>query len=220
MRVLLLAGLLALLSGCVTPISLDQQVPDVSYTPNDIIAIAVVDDRKRVREGKDPTFVGKAHATFGIPVDWHVKHIFTTEQDDKERTLAEVLQYRMVVGLQNDGWKVVPVNEEAQQKLPDLNAVLADTSADTLVMLTLNEWYFSINLNWVSAFNFDTNVDVSVKTLDPDLVFAKNITERDVIDEEASQSPQNKVFEAYRDQLIQVLEDPDVKAAVMRESFQ
>ncbi|WP_444940550.1 hypothetical protein ACJJI3_18760 [Microbulbifer sp. ZKSA004] len=61
----------------------------------------------------------------------------------------------------------------------------------------LNEWYFSVNLNWVSAFNFDTNTDILVYSLEEGRLLAKNIAERDVVDEQANESPQNNILRAY-----------------------
>ena len=66
-------------------------------------------------------------------------------------------------------------------------AALVAEEAEALLTLLLNEWYFSINLNVVSAFNFDTNTDITVRRLGVGEVLSKNMTGRDVIDEEATQ---------------------------------
>jgi len=47
----------------------------------------------------------------------------------------------------------------------------------------------------------------------------KTIKDRDVIDEEAKQSPQNLILQAYRAQLLQILKDADVKNALMTEAY-
>lgn len=78
----------------------------------------------------------------------------------------------------------------------------------------LNEWYFSVNLNWVSAFNFDTNTDILVYSLEEGKLLAKNIAERDVVDEQANESPQNNILRAYKAQLDQIVNDEEVRNAV------
>ena len=57
---------------------LQDQAPSFTYTNEDGILITVIDERIRVKEGKPQNFVGIAHATFGIPVDWHVYQVLAT----------------------------------------------------------------------------------------------------------------------------------------------
>mgnify|MGYP003340887434 FL=1 len=83
-------------------------------------------------------------------------------------------------------------------------------------MLKLKEWFFSVNLSWVSSFNFDSDVDLIIISKGSTSDLKKTFKERDVIDEEANQSPQNHILMAYRAQLLQILMDPDVKNALMR----
>ena len=79
------------LTGCVTPVALEKQAPTAEYVPSGTVAIAVLDQRERVlKGGKPPTFIGKAHGAFGIPADWHVKPVLSTEEGDKERTPRRV----------------------------------------------------------------------------------------------------------------------------------
>lgn len=217
MRNITLIVMTSLVTGCVTPMALEEQVPDVGYVPQGVVAIAVVDERERVENGKEPTYLGKAHSSFGIPVDWHVKHIVNTEEGDADKTLAEVLQHRLVIGLRRDDWNVISMEDPSRPDVSKASTLHSDLGADVLVTLVLNEWYFSINLNWVSAFNFDTDVDVYVQTVEPAKLTQKNIAERDVIEEQADQSAQNNILEAYRNQLVQVFDDPEIRAAIIRE---
>ena len=217
MREILLIVVTSLVTGCVTPMALEDQVPDVGYVPQGVVAISVVDERGRVKNGKEPTYLGKAHASFGIPVDWHVNHIVNTEEGDADKTLAEVLQHRLVIGLRRDDWNVISMEDPSRPDVSKASILPSDLGADVLVTLVLNEWYFSINLNWVSAFNFDTDVDVYVQTVEPAKLTQKNIAERDVIEEQADQSAQNNILEAYRNQLVQVFDDPEIRAAIIRE---
>lgn len=208
---------LALLSlqACVTPIPLSEQSPNLDFSKDGKLLVSVIDQRERVNKGKKDTFVGVAHGSFGIPVDWHVKNVLATEKLDMNRNLSQFLEHRITTGLNQRGWNAeavdfsqVPSNEAAIEKM-------TDAEATSLLVLNLNEWYFSINLNWVTAFNFDTNSDVVVYHLQDGNVLNKNFTGRDVIEETASESPQNNVLRAYRDQLLEMFNDPDVRAALL-----
>ena len=126
------------------------------------------------------------------------------------------MQHRMLTGLGRSGWSVLSADMGTVDDALKPDAILQKSGADRLLMLVLKEWYFSINLNWVTAFNFDTEVDVIVTSSDSDIVFRKTIKERDVIDEEATQSYQNLVLEAYRAQLLQILTDTNVRDALTR----
>jgi hypothetical protein len=206
----------AIISGCVTPVTLEKQVPTAEYVPVGMVAIAVVDHRASVLlDGKPPTYIGKAHGVFGIPADWHVKPVLSTEEGDKERTLAEFIQNRLVAGLAKSGWNVEPIGPGSDDITQHPDAALQTSGADKLLVLELKEWYFSINLNWVTAFNFDTDVNVIVAPGRLGEPFRKTIKDRDVIDEEASQSPQNLILQAYRAQLLQIIMDPDVRNALV-----
>ncbi|WP_295799008.1 hypothetical protein [uncultured Microbulbifer sp.] len=202
------------LTACVTPVALEEQSAKPEYQVREPVLISVIDQRQRVKDGKAETYVGKAHASFGIPVDWHVKQVLATEPEDKQRTLAQFLEHRLVTGLNNTGWSAKAAD---LKQLPDSEQVqdlLLERDATKMITLVLNEWYFSINLNWVSAFNFDTDTNILVYDLARGQLVSKNIKERDVVDEQASQSPQNNVLLAYKAQLDQLINDPEVRQAV------
>jgi hypothetical protein len=202
------------LTGCVSPISLEEQVPKANYIESDKVLISIVDERKKIKEGKEETFVGVAHASFGIPVNWHVADVLATEKEDKKRTLSEWLEYRIVEGFNKKGWNVANIDLNNSATEAEINSILQDNDAATLITLTLHEWYFSINLNWVSAFNFDTDTTVAIHHINEGKLLNKHFKERDVIEESASESPQNNVMRAYRDQLQQIFNDPEVKKAL------
>ena len=215
-RVLLTSVLVFFLSGCVSAISIDQQTPKANYVVTEKVLISIIDQRKKVKEGKDKTFIGVAHSTFGIPVDWHVKHLLATEKEDKNRNLGQWLTHRIVAGLNNKGWQAEAVELEPSATEAEIKNALNAAGATTLIQLTLDEWYFSINLNWVSAFNFDTDTVVDIYHLTDGNVLSKRFKERDVIEESASESPQNNVLKAYREQLQQIFNDVEVKRALTK----
>lgn len=202
------------LTGCVSAIKLEQQIPTANYVPSDKVLISVVDERKKVKAGKDKTFIGVAHSTFGIPVDWHVGNLIATEKADKGKNLSEWLEHRIIHGLNKNGWNTEIVNLDNSEDDSEINSILKENDAAKLIKLTLHEWYFSINLNWVSAFNFDTDTAIEVFKLEDGKLLSKKIKERDVVDESAKESPQNNVLRAYREQLKQILNDPDIEKSL------
>ncbi|WP_318401174.1 hypothetical protein [Photobacterium leiognathi] len=200
------------ITGCVSPIPLHEQAPDTNYNVTKKVLISVNDQRERVKEGKPEDFIGVAHATFGIPVDWHVSQVLATEEGDKEKTLADFLEHRILHGLQKQGWNVEAVKVTSGASDSEIMTLLADNQADKLMQLNINEWYFSINLNWVSAFNFDTDTLVKIYEVNDGQILEKQIAGRDVIEEKGDKSPQNNVLRAYREQLVEIFSDPEVKS--------
>ncbi len=200
--------------GCVSPMALKDQLPIVDYTSKAKVIVAVLDKRKRVTQGKPKDFIGVAHATFGIPVDWDVKTVIATEKEDADRNLSDWLKYRIVEGLNQKGWDSIPVSFVGYPDIKEIDNKLTLYQADMIYLFVLKEWYFSINLNWVSAFNFDTDTELYVYNKFNSKEFFKNFKERDVINESSSESAQNNVLRAYKDQIQQILNDDELKAYV------
>jgi hypothetical protein len=203
-----------LATACVSPIPLKEQSAAPEYQVKEPVLISVIDQRQQVKDGKPENDVGKAHASFGIPVDWHVNQILATEPGDKEKSLAQFLQSRLVNGLNESGWNATGVELKEIPQDDAITQLMVEHNAKKMINLTLNDWYFSINLNWVSSFNFDTDTNILVYDLENGQLLAKNIKERDVVDEKASESPQNNVLRAYKAQLDQIINDPEVRQQV------
>lgn len=204
----------ALTTGCVSPIPFQEQLPQPSYLNDDSVLITVIDNRKRVQKGKPREFIGVAHGSFGIPFDWSVPQVLNVADGDKERDLAEFLEHRLSNGMQQKGWQAQTVKMDHLPSAAEAEAALKQANAKTLLALELNEWYFSINLNWVSDFNFDTDTNIHVYRMAEGEVLSKNIAERDVIVQKASDSPQNNILLAYREQLRQIVDDPQVRSTL------
>ncbi len=103
-----LLGLL-LLTGCVSHIPFDEQLPKPEYVKSGNVLVSVVDNRDRVKQGKPRNFIGVAHGSFGIPFDWSVPQVLDLADGDKERDLAAFLQHRLTSGLQKQGWAAQPL---------------------------------------------------------------------------------------------------------------
>lgn len=211
LRLLTTIFVIVSLTGCVTPMAFQEQLPDVAYTNNEGVVVSVIDERIRVKEGKPKDFIGIAHATFGIPVDWHVKQILATEEGDKERDLSGWLQHRIVKGLEQKGFRSASVELDDIPSVEEAKSLLLKNDASWLFVMVLNEWYFSINLNWVTAFNFDTDTDVHVFDAFTGELLSKKFKERDVVDEKADESHQNLIMAAYKAQLQQIFNDEEIR---------
>lgn len=212
--IILLSAAAALLTGCVTPIPLAQEAPDLSYKATRPVVVTVVDERDVLAEGKPPTYIGRAHSVFGIPSDMQVYPWFVSDKAKKDQTLAQALQDRIVVGLSDEGWQITAADYSKPPSRDEVVSLLASRGSDRLVVLSVTTWFVSINLNWVSAFNFDWGYRLEVLDAQGTSVASISDTGRDVVDEKADESPQNMIKMAYRERLIKILERPEVRAAL------
>lgn len=212
MRTIIALTAALLLSGCVATAPLAEQVPVPSYLPTSSVVVSVVDERERIREGGNPAAIGRAHGVYGIPATWRVHPVISVEDGDRDRTAAQWLQNRLARGLTDSGWSVseatLPMDATTQQ----VDEVLG--AAPTLLLLRLKEWWFSMNLNWVSAYTFTNDVEVSVYRQGEGLVLTKRFEAKDIIDEKASESPRNNILRMYSGKLTEYLDDAEVRAAL------
>ena len=214
---ILLAAML--LTGCVTPIPLAQEAPDLSYKATRSMVVAVIDERDFLAQGKPPTYIGRAHGVFGIPSDMQTYPWFVSDKSKKKQTLAQALEERIVVGLNDEGWQLVTAGYTARPTKDETLTLLATHNAQRLLVLSITQWFASINLNWVTAFNFDWGYRFDV--LDEQGIVVASIADfgRDVVDEEAKQSPQNTIKMAFRERIIKILERPEVKTALKEKTI-
>jgi len=200
-----------LLTGCVTPIPLAQEAPDLSYKATRPMVVAVIDERDYLAQGKPPTYIGRVHGLFGIPGDMQTYPWFVSDKSKKKQTLAQALEERIVVGLNDEGWQLVTAGYTTRPTKDETVTLLATHNVQRLLILSITQWFASINLNWVTAFNFDWGYRFDV--LDEQGIVVASIADfgRDVVDEEAKQSPQNTIKMAFRERLIKIFEQPEVK---------
>jgi hypothetical protein len=117
--------------------------------------VTVVDERDVLAEGKPPTFIGRAHVTFGIPADMQVCPWSVADKAKKDQTLAQELQECIVVALNDEGWQLSGVDFTKAPSKADAVSLLAARSGQLLLVLSLTKWFVSMNLNWVTASKFD-----------------------------------------------------------------
>jgi len=208
----LAAGMM--LTGCVTPIPMAQEAPDLNYKVTGPVVVSVVDQRDLLAEGKPPTFIGVAHTVFGIPTDMQAYPWFVSDEARKDQTLAQALEERIVVGLNDEGWQLTGAAVTKPPTKDEAVSLLAARSAERLLVLSLTKWYVSINLNWVTAFNFDWGYKLEVYDPQGNAVASVVDAGRDVVDMKGDDSAQNQIKMAYRDRLIKILERPEVRAAL------
>lgn len=205
-----------LLAGCVTPLPMNKTAPDLSYKVTRPVTITVIDARDVLAEGKPPTYVGKAHTVFGIPADLQVYPVLTTDKAKKDQTLAQNLQERIAVGLNDEGWRMTPAAFSRVPSKDEIAPLVAANGTERVIVLTLKTWYFSINMSLVSDFNFDWGYNLRI--LDAQGATLADVTDtgRDVVDTKGSDSYGNQVNLAYRERLIKILERSEVKAALQQ----
>jgi hypothetical protein len=95
-------------------------------------------------------------------------------------------------------------------------ALLASRGAQHIMVLSITKWFASINLNWVTAFNFDWGYRLEVLDVQGATVASITDAGRDVVDAQADQSPQNMLKLAFRDRLIKILERPELRTALQQ----
>jgi len=207
----LIAAAAMCLAGCVTPLTVEQQAPAVSYQTQGRTLVAVVDDRERIRQGKAPNFLGFGRV-YGAPIDWTVRTIVLGE--GKDLTMSQLIAARTAFGLTANGSAAEAVALTAGASDAEAEALLAQHDAANLLTLHVREWHFDVNTSWVGAFRFDSDFDVIVQRAGMGTVLRKTFTENQAIDARADASWSNMILEAYRGKLGQALNDADVRAAL------
>jgi hypothetical protein len=203
------------LGGCVTPIPVHDQAITPSYAGPGTLLVAVVDERAEVlKEGKAPTYLGRAHVTFGIPMDINVHPWVNEDSAKKAQTLAQALEERIVVGMNERGWKVVAANLASAPAAEQIPQLLHARGADRLLILRLTAWSVNVNLNWVGSFDFDWGYAVAVLGPQANVLLSFSDTGQDVVELQSSQSPANSVRLAFRARLTTLFERPDLQSAL------
>jgi hypothetical protein len=208
-------ALTALLAGCVTPIAIRDQAIAPAYTAPGTLLVAVVDERDAVlKEGKPPTYIGRAHASFGIPIDMQVYPWVSEDSANKKQTLSQALEERIVVGMKERGWKVASADLASAPQPGQVAQLLRERQADRLLLMRVKQWFVSVNLNWVGSFNLDWSVAATVFGPQGGTLLGFEDANSDVIELQAKQSPGNSVRMAYRARLTKIFERPDLRAAL------
>jgi len=207
-------GLTLLLGACVAPIPIKDQAPKVSYATNEKVALVVIDSRPVLTaDKKPPTYIGRAHAVFGIPTDMQV-YPWVALKEEKDFTLAQELEQRIAEGLQSTGANVARVQTPDHADAASAKRAAQALDAERILLITLDDWAVDINLNWVGSFDFDWGYTVEVcdKTGAQIVMFKES--GQDVVKEHGSDSPRNMITAAYRARLEKLLERAEIRDAL------
>jgi hypothetical protein len=206
-------------SGCLVPqLPLAEQSPDLSYSPGAPLLVSVVDTRDWLAKGKRNTFIGRAHTAYGIPVDIYVYPWLSADKKHKKQPLAEALEERIVLGLADEGWTVDAAATPERMTREQISETLRAKGAQRLLVLAVRKWFVSLNLNVVSAFNFDWAIDAEVFDASAGELAKLSAGGRDVVVVDPDQSYPNIIGIAYRERLIKILEEPILRAALAPEA--
>ena len=219
MKKLLLISMISL-SGCVAHIPIEEQSPDLTYIDSDLVLISIVDQRNLRRPDINADVIGKAHGTFGIPSKMKAYPWYESDKEKKSITLAQALEERLIIGLNDEGWNVVSAGFTTHPSEEQILESLRASDAQNLLLIVLNDWYVSVNLNWVGGENFDWGATVKVFGNDGSKLLEQTSGSRHVIPPDGSDSYQNLIRRAFRGRLEEILETPEVQnALVLNQSY-
>lgn len=207
-----IVGLMA--SGCVTPMTLEQQSPEPDYLHTRKIVISVVDEREILEQGKPETFIGTAEDAFGTVITLMTYPWFVSDEGQQTQTLSNAIEERIVFGLNNKGWDAVPASLSASPSEHETEEVLNSLDAANLLVITLKKWNVNLHLNWITDLIFDWDVVVTVlddsgRTL---VSFAESGS--DIIEKKVARTGADHIRLAYRERLKRILESRNVQAAL------
>jgi len=154
------------------------------------------------------------HLAFGIPADIFVYPILSEDKKYKEQSLAAALEERIVKGLGDRGWSALGANLASRPLVGDLPVLIRDRNSDRFLLITLQNWFVSVNTNWVTAFNFDWAVRVEVFDRGGASILNYEDAGRDVVDVAYNESYGNHIRLAYKERLSKILEDARLRDAL------
>ncbi len=207
-----IVGLMA--SGCVTPMTLEQQSPEPDYLHTRKIVISVVDEREIVEQGKPETFIGTAEDVFGTVIILMTYPWFVSDEGQQTQTLSNAIEERIVFGLNNKGWDAVPASLSASPSERETEEVLNSLDAANLLVLTLKKWNVNLHLNWVTDLIFDWDVVVTVLDDSGRTLVSFEESGSDIIEKKVARSGADHIRLAYRERLKRILESKNVQAAL------
>ena len=207
-----IVGLIA--SGCVTPMTLEQQSPEPDYLHTRKIVISVVDEREIVEQGKPETFIGTAEDAFGTVITLMTYPWFVSDEGQQTQTLSNAIEERIVFGLNNKGWDAVPASLSASPSERETEEVLNSLDAANLLVLTLKKWNVNLHLNWITDLIFDWDVVVTVLDDSGRTLVSFEESGSDIIEKKVARTGADHIRLAYRERLKSILESRNVQAAL------
>lgn len=198
---ILLAGLS--LSGCVTPLTIENSAPAISATGGNNYLLSVIENRPYVLSGKkDTNYAGIVRGAFGIPA-------FVPTPDRKP--LVDFLAARLAHGLKSTSGTVSIQNHSSP---PALDQVADDTkgaAADRGIAVRLHEWRFDFGM---FSWRFFYSVDIEIYDGAGKRITAKHFSGDDVPPWDGNNSPNNMAELHYKRKFEEFFATEELRAAL------
>lgn len=199
---------LALLSGCATPLPKSETIPTFSGKPAATIGIAVVDYRPFILDGnKEEWFEGIFRGAFGIP------HSLQRPGEFEKKPFALYVASKLRESLKNAGSNAtvieVPKGTSLQKVIPDVMKAKADSGL--VVLMFQSRYDLGAFKNPEYDYNFELIVlDRNGKTL-AHKTFSKVELGLELSDKYNLFDFMSKI---YKEKLESFLNDPEIKNAL------
>jgi len=209
--------------GCVSRISMSEQSPTPSYQSKERTVVSIIDKRDSTKIGNPLNYIGRLAASAQPDNSGSSLMVYpfltgsTKDKTKKTQTLAGFLEERIVFGLMEGEWNVLPGELSDRPQNTDIINLMKEREAQKLLLIELKEWHMNIHLKFVSAYaNFDWNINVEIIDSDAQSILKTSIKGRDVVDIKAKDSLSNLILKAYRDRLQNIFEEPKIKEALTK----
>ena len=204
----------SIISGCVTPMTMEEQSPDLDYLHENSIVISVIDARVSAQRATPETHIGSAQDAFDKVISLETYPWFVSNEEKRKQALSDALAERIVFGLNDEGWDAIPANFSDMPSSRETESILQSQNAENLLVLTLKKWNVSLNLNWITALIFDWDIAVTIINKSGKKLAEFTDSGTDIIDEESGRSFADHIRLAYRQRLISILEDEKIRMAL------
>lgn len=198
------------ISGCVTPMTMGEQSPDLDYVHDNKIVIAVIDERARTQGDMSETYIGSAQDAFGKTTSLQIYPWFVSNEEMTHQSLSDALEERIVFGLNDEGWNAVPAGF-SDAAGAEAREILRLHNAENLLVLTLKNWDVRLNLNWITPLSLDWDVVVTITDRSGKRLVEFMDSGTDTVEEVTDRSFADHIKHAYRNRLISILEAETVR---------
>lgn len=180
-------------------------VAEIEATGAASVAVAVLDQRAVLSEGRKATYAGESNTAAGIPIRVHTR---------SGRPLAEDFNFAICATLEQRGFACKPITTDAHEPEADVTKQLIETKADKTLLLKLHTWRSRTVLKTTLFYNVTLlALDAAGETIATVTRSGQTVIEADdpirPLDAIA-----NKVPSAFQAQLEALLNDKDVVATL------
>lgn len=203
-----------MISGCVAPMTMAEQSPDLNYAHQSKIVIAVIDERVSPRGDAPKTYIGLAQDAFGKATTLRTYPWIVSDEEKRQQALSGVLAERIVFGLNDEGWNAVLARFSDVPSEPKAENLVRLHNAENILVLTLKNWNVNLNLNWITPLVLDWDIVVTVIDKSGKKLVEFMDSGTDTVDEVAGLSIADHIRLAYRERLTRILEAEKIRVAL------